>query len=442
VKNISLEIISYQNKDSFPVKLTSIINSIKKDIDNRVYKDNNEIMNKSPYVSEIEKLIKERFNLNIVMDKKLHMFYPAAIIPFFNDYIGDYTSLKGIGADVFSKIFQYGNISSHVNSINKEKTKILNQLHNKTGTIDFKKARVTGYLSKIKHFLIIDFTDLFGLGLTSEEITSVILHEIGHTFTGLEYHHKLETTNSTIVDILNEINNNNIEKANYIFKKHFTEEEFKDFVINSNKDVYDFNGKIALGYLNTINTQMINAKYDETNFENLADSFAVRFNMGKELVSSLNKIHRTYKVILNNTKGLFVTLLIVDILSKLLFIALLGPYGVAFSILLIVTVFNSSNTVMTYDLPIDRYNRIKNSIINNLKNIDLPEDITVDLLSQFKFLTEVIEKSLYYKEVLHRLADYVLFSNRDNNYYINLQKDIENNLNNLLFIKAQQVRTN
>ena len=74
---------------------------------------------------------------------------------------------------------------------------------------------------------------------------------------------------------------------------------------------------------------------------------------------------------------------------------------------------------------------------NNLKNINLPDELVKDLLSQFIFINEVIEKSMYFKDVKGRIADILLSSNRNNNYYISLQQSIENNLNNLLFVKAQ-----
>ena len=208
MKKISTEIIKYQNNDPFPEKLTQQIEYIYKEIDNKVYQDNKTLIQKSTYIKELVSLIRNRFNMNIVLDEELHVFYPAAIIPFFGDYLADISSAKKLGADVLSKLFSFADITKHVNEIEKERKAYLNSLHNRKGYIDLKNARVGGYLSEVKHYLIIDFFNLKALDITPSEATAVILHEIGHAFSGLEYHHKLESTNSTIADILNELNKN------------------------------------------------------------------------------------------------------------------------------------------------------------------------------------------------------------------------------------------
>ena len=292
----------------------------------------------------------------------------------------------------------------------------------------------------MKHYLIIDFFAIIDSELEPAELTAVILHEIGHAFNGLEYHHKLESTNSTIADVLNELNKNNPDKAVYIFKKHFTQKEFNDITVNNQKEVYDFYGKIALAYLDEIRTQMSNSKYDETNFENLADSFAGRFNLNRELVSSLNKLHRKYGAVYDNNRITYSVLMFVDILSKVLFLALFGIAGVIIVAAIITILYNTNNSTMTYDFPIDRYNRIKNSLINNLKNINLPEKVVKDLIAQYVFITETIEKSMYFEGTNKQIADILLSSNRNNNYYIKLQQSIEAGLNNQLFLSAAQVK--
>lgn len=439
MKTISQEMIKYQNSDTFPQKLTEKIEYIYKEIENNIFMDNKTLIEKSGYIKEVQTLICNRFNMNIVFDKELHVFYPAAIIPFFSDYLSDLSSMKNIGSDKFSAIFKFNDVFKHVNEIEKEKKAILTKLHNRKGYVDLKNARVGGYLSEIKHYLIIDFFALREQEIVPSELTAIILHEIGHAFGGLEYHHKLETTNSTIADVLNEMNNNNHDKAVYIFKKHFSQKEFEDISVSDSKEINDFYGKVALAYLGEIKTQMANSKYDETNFENLADSFAARFNMGKDLVSGLNKLNRRYGLVHENNRMTFSILLFIDLLLNIIFLALFKVPGAIVMMAILITLYNSDNSNMTYDFPLERYNRVKNSIINNLKNINLPDELVKDLLSQFIFINEVIEKSMYFKDVKGRIADILLSSNRNNNYYISLQQSIENNLNNLLFVKAAQI---
>lgn len=439
---ISQEMIRYQNNDTFPQELTAKIEFIYKEINNGLFMDNKTLIEKSGYVKDIQTLICNRFNMNIVFDKELHVFYPAAIIPFFSDYLSDLSSLKNIGSEKYSALFKFNSVYKHVGEIEKEKKAILAKLHNRKGYIDMKNARVGGYLSDIKHYLIIDFFALKNSEIEPSEMTAIILHEIGHAFGGLEYHHKLESTNTTIADVLNELNGNNPEKATYIFKKHFTQKEFEDISVSNSKEISDFQGKIALAYLDEIKTQMGNSKYDETNFENLADSFATRFNLGKDLVSGLNKLNKRYGLVYENNRMTYSILLFVNLLLNVLFLAVFKVPGAVIMMAIMVVLYNTDNSTMTYDFPLERYNRVKNGIINNLKNISLPDELVKDLLNQFVFINEVIEKSMYFKDVKGHIADILLASNRNNNYYINLQQSIENGLNNLLFVKSAQIKVN
>ncbi len=437
----ALEMIDYQNQDKLPLQLQTAIEGMYKEIDNKIYLENSTLIEKSTYVKDIQSLLRNRFNMNLVFDKKLHLLFPAAVLPFFSDYLRDVNSVKNIGVDNFLKVFSFNtSIFKHIKSLEIEKKAILNKLHNKKGYIDLKNARLSGYLSEIKHYLIFDFFTLKSLNIDPDELVSIILHEVGHAFHGLEVHHKLEKTNSTIVDILSEINDNKPEKALYIFKKHFTQKEFESLSVGTQKEVYDFYGQLAITYLGSIKTQMGNARYDQTNFENLADSFSSRFNMYKPLVSGLHKLNSKVYREINRSDLTYSTLFMFDLMIHLLILAITGPVGVVLYVYILFFVLNDKNSNMTYDFPIERYNRVKNALINNLKDLSLPEEFVKDMLEQYVFITNIIEKTDYFKGTLTHIADFVLPGNRDNNNSIKLQQIIEGNLNNILFLKTQEIR--
>jgi hypothetical protein len=440
-ENIALELIDYQNNDPFVSKLESTLESIYKEMDNKIYMDNKTLVEKSTYIKDIEELIKSRFNMNVTFEKSLHVISPAAIIPFFGDYLREAKEINRFGSDLVSKMFNFQDVVNRINVITKERKKILDSLHNKKGYIDLKNARVGGYLSELKHFIIIDFFFLKNnFDISPRELTAIILHELGHAFTGLEYHHKLETTNSTIADILDNLNNNKPDKAMYIFKKNFTKKEFQDIAVNTKEEIHDFYGKLALAYLEELKTQMINSKYDETNFENLADSFASRFNLYKDLVSGLNKLNSKAGVTMENTVTSYAILYFIQILMFGLMLVFITPIGAIIFALLFITMYKSNASILVYDKPVDRYNRIKNSLINNLKNINMSEDLIKDLLDQYIFIDEIIQKTGYFEGVYKHIADLVFTSNRNSNYYIKLQQQIENGLNNMLFVSAAKVK--
>ena len=440
MKRISLELIQYQNADKFPEQLEDEIESIYNEIDKGVYKTNKVLLEKSVHIANIERLFRHRFNLHIEFDKELHRYVPAAIIPFMSDYLMDADGLREISSSTLGELFGSTNIFKHIRTLEKEKQAYLKRIHNRRGFIDLKNARVGGYLADVKNYLIIDFFTLKREGIDAGELMAIILHEVGHAFTGLENHHRLTTTNSTIADILDCLNDNQVEKAQYIFKKHFDEKDLESSYLGNKNEVIDFYGKLAGVYLKEIRSQFMNGKYDQTNFENLADSFASRFNVGKELVTGLEKLHRKHGVTYENTRSVFFTLMLLDVLLSILVLVVLGPFAIVLAGYLFICVYHGNADHMTYDFPIERYTRIRNNIVNNLKQRDLPESLVKDLLEQYRFIDDVVNRSMHFKGVLPSIADYFIPTNRENKFHIDLQQTIENGLNNSLFISSAAIR--
>lgn len=439
MKKIAMELIDYQNGDPFPDKLKNEVQAIYSDIENNKYKSNKELIEKSSHARAIEKLIKDRFNLTVLFDKEIAEYIPAAIIPFMSDYLTHSDNVNRFSASVFGNIFRGTNIFKHIHNLNKEKEAYFKRIHNRKGFVDTKYARVGGYLADVKNHLIINFYTLYAEGLIPDETVDIILHEVGHAFTGLESHHRLTTTNATIAGILDDINNNKPDRAYYVFKKEFDPKDLDKAALGNKEEVTDFYSKLAAVYMGELSSQFKNQKYDETNFENLADSFANRFNRGKYLVSGLHKLHVKYGAVMQDSKATRALMYVMEVLYLLIILSATGYIGALLAVALIVFVLDSDRTEMTYDFPKDRYNRIKNGIINNLKNTRLPKALVKDLVDQYKFIDGVIEDSMEFSFLTPKIGDVLFAKNRENNYYINLQKVLENSLNNTLHLKRAEL---
>lgn len=436
----ALELIHYQNNDKFPERLTALVEKIYAEIDSKKYKSNKELLSKSEHAPAIEKLIRERFNLNVTFDKEFSEYYMAAVIPFMSDYLSASSSLNNLGPKVLSDLFSGINIYKHYQQIEKERESYFARIHNRKGFVDKKHARVGGYLADVKHYLLINFFTLKQEDETPAEVTAIIVHEIGHAFSGLETHYRLQTTNSTIADVLDNINRNKGDKALYTFKKKFDEKDLEKASLDNSKEITDFYGKLANAYLGELNSQLINNKYDETNFENMADSFAVRFNLGRDLFTGLHKLHTKYGMVTQKTSFFYWSILIIEFFVLTINLILLGPATMGIVAMILLAFTNLPNGHMTYDHPVDRYNRIKNGIVNNLKNEKLPTKVVKDLLDQFFLIDGVMKNSTEFKGIVDRTFGSLDFVNKTDNYYIRLQQTIENSLNNILFVKSAQLR--
>ncbi len=152
---ISLEQIYFQNKDPFKDDLTGLVTRIYSDIDTGRVKTNVDIITGTTYGKDLVKLIKDRFNLTMEMDSRLSLVLPAAIIPFSSDYLLAAKGLNQFSSGFFSELFGSNNILGRLRTIEKERNHLYKRINNRKGFVDFKNARVGGYLADVEHFLII-----------------------------------------------------------------------------------------------------------------------------------------------------------------------------------------------------------------------------------------------------------------------------------------------
>lgn len=433
--NISLETIDYQLKDSFPGALEGHVNEIFEAL-NLAKWNKPQAIHSHPAMRKIEQSIFDRFGLNVLFASELIVFVSAAIIPFFKDYQSHshfqefYDQLNG---------FKGVKAVERFKEIIKEREKSVKLINNKTGYINTKLAKMGGYLSEVRHHLIINFKLFKREGFTPQELTAIILHEIGHAFDGMEEHYRLESTNRAIFDILVDLNGNKPDKALYKYKNFFSAKEYQDAQLSSSKDRQDFCGELAVKYTGEVKSQLQNNKYDETNFENMADTFATRFGRGKDLVSGLNKLYKNNNNFVNNTRAIRVTMLSLDVLGMACIFLLVPIYGFILYTVVMAYFLRISSSRLTYDAPIDRMNRIRNTIVNGLKNKNLPPELVKDLLEQIQFIEKMTNASFEYRDLLEDAGNWIFPDARKDSYYIDLQQAIEKQLNNKLFIQAAQL---
>lgn len=437
MRRLSLETIDYQYKDSFPPQLEAIIEELYDALSSHTYKTTQELVKKHPAIKKLEALIFDRFGMRVEYQQNLHVISPAAIIPFFGDYYRHDMKQQG-----FMDLFHFNGLTiiDTIEKILKDRKSTLSKIHNKKGFINTKLARVGGYLSEVKHYIIIDFKWAMDIGLTASELAAINLHELGHAFDGMEEHYRLETTNRAILDILVDLHENKPDSASYKFKKTFSKSEFNSSHLDSEKERHDFCGELARQYIGEVKSQMPSAKYDETNFENMADSFATRFGMGKHLVSGLDKLMRRSGQTVDNTVVNRVIYYTIDVMMIAAMFLIVPTYGAIVFTVAMMYICNTSNEQLTYDKPIERYTRIRNTIVNSLKKIDLPKDVLKDLLEQLEYIDAVIRNSVALTPSFTLAGDAVFLEARRDKYYIDLQRTIEDSLNNSLFVKSAQLR--
>lgn len=441
MRKLSMEIIDYQRNDPFPGKIILLVDGILRDIQSGKYKTNSEVLTKHPNVKKLTTEIHKRLGLKIIIDPVISNYQLLAIIPFHRDSAFSFGLTDGVISKYMAKTSGFTLVKRFNALIKKRKTTSI-KVEGSSGWINTKLAKVGGYLSELPHYLLINFISLERMGLNSREISATILHELGHAFSGLEQHHKLVKGNSTISGILEDINGNKPDIIYHRYKHFFDKSDINKIALSTDKDVVNLSEDIARVYREQLGSDYINPKYDETNFENMADTFVGRFGMADDVTTALVKLHNTGNDLVRfDHKYLWYLHNLVHMLGTCLVFYWMGPAGSVIATSLFYSLLKTKDPTMTYDFPLDRINRLRNSVVGFLKEVDLDDALVKNLIEQYEVITDIL---IHHKEMysgMERVARRMDIFNPSNRQYVQTQQTIENILNNSLFVSSAKIKT-
>lgn len=442
-KNISTEVISYQN-DIFGKQLEEVVEKIynkllEKDKES-IFSRNKKIISIKPETDILVKLIYDRLGIKV---KILEDFTVAGVIPaVINDsHIFFYDFLKN---GSLSKDTDFKDLMKKV-----QKQSIIK------GTIDLEKSKVGGVFSELENKLYIHFPILLiDLKLTVKEVVAIILHELGHIFYYFEYSNRLEESNQILSNGLRELLNDKDKKdLVYIFKEIQTindkiSESDIDDIVNGKNIVPNL--KLIKIISGSVSSQLLNRKYNETSFEQLADNFCNRFGYGRALVSSMEKTDITGNFFVYFK--LLISTLYYTMLPILLVLSIITPMAVVIKIFNIyvyslITYYSyyflgENNKDYTYDNIRRRYKRIRNDMVEILKNTkNISKEEITGIINNIDELDKIISNTNVPENINKKLIDFFISTNRSAKASINEQQLMEDLVSNDLFIKSEKLKT-
>jgi hypothetical protein len=142
------------------------------------------------------------------------------------------------------------------------------------------------------------------------------------------------------------------------------------------------------------------AAYDKTTYEALADNFATRMGLGRELVTSLEKIHRLYgsPEYSGETRFIYNMIQITVATYSMLLGAVLGSVllmiaGAPMFFLITWTVSDGAEYQNVYDKLKIRYKRVREQLISRLKVKSLAPELVKNILEDLKVLDKIIDQA-------------------------------------------------
>ena len=307
------------------------------------------------------------------------------IAEYMNENPSDCVSTNADTECAFSSIFK-----EMMESMNETDT-----LMNTTGLkIDRKKAYIKGLTNEVALLANIPF--LQETGITGEEMAGIIMHEVGHIFTGLEYSAKRTKTVSSIEDKLHAANGNFSEIVAIIGDELDVDVKGLN-VANGLIKIFDVEKSRAEGAILDFDPYNHTASVD---YENLSDTFAGRFGLGKALASGLSKFNNIsmFRTSLSSASSviMYLYMLLIAILSSSTVIAGIINFVIIVLVgILLTSILSALFGIFApvYDNDHDRIRRGALELIEISKSSNLTQDMKKKILSDYKDIMLLAEKA-------------------------------------------------
>lgn len=311
------------------------------------------------------------------------------------------------------------------------------------GGIDRANGRVSGVFSKILTSVTIG-TGLWERGkLTPEEVAAVCLHEIGHVFTFLECLMQTATMNMVLTSA-NQALGKTTEMEHRLQLVHETAlalditVEDKESLARPNIKPDVFNAVFLKAAMEPkLRSSAGSATYDLRSSEFLADQFAARYGAGRALVTGLDRMHRTMG---GAHRRSLATHIAVQAIWTVYYGMLIATSPVTGAIMILLLLIFANPEAKVYDDPAERLQRIRNDLVQSLKDNSLPAKVREQIVKDIELVDEarkgVVDRRSYFTYIWMAVSS----KRRDQFKQMRFQQEIEGLVNNEFFVKAQQLK--
>lgn len=303
--------------------------------------------------------------------------------------------------------------------------------------IDEKNARITGKLAE-KSFDIYLTSGLFKKkSFTAAEISAIIIHELGHAFTLIQF-----VTDISFFNLLSHIaakkimgdatysnREITIARANELADVKMPEKE-KNTLLNT--DAKNIELLLFKSYVERYSVRTKTSNVTHRNCEQLADNFVTKHGAGVDAVKVLSRVYNEYGMLSMRKKSNMAHLI-----TEALRLFLFHPFGIGVKDAMVATL----EVNHTYDNPIERFVMIEKSLINELKSTPTSNKKVRDKLIEDIDTIKAVRASVYYKrDLLTYIHQTYTKAGKSEKQLDDLQKKIESLLNSDLHLQSAKLR--
>ena len=411
------ESIAFQTESAFFKELVLNLNELKK--------ENKDKIQDSELIGILSNVVKHHTGLNIIFN--IDDNDPQVTTPMVNK--------NNILIDSF--------IKNYINS--SDGLKMINDSNGiARGSVNLKTGMVSGIFTTVKSTIDLPISMLISSTYTTEEIAAITLHEVGHLFVYYEYMTRMVTTNQMLAGLSKALDNTSTaeerESVLITVKKaaNLTTLDTKTLAKTTDKKIAEI---VVISNIASVTVSELGSNiYDFSTWEYLADQYVARQGAGRVLATALEKTYKGYRnMSFRSTTGY----LAMEALKVFLIISpLISIGGISLRLLLIIGIILTSKDSdnPAYDRPGERIKRIRDQIVENLKNKKLNKEDIANLKSDLVAIDLILKEITDRRQWLDYLSGVFSSATRKAWNQELLQKELENLATNDLFIKAAELK--
>lgn len=306
--------------------------------------------------------------------------------------------------------------------------------------VDREEGKVFGWYQDIDVPIYIGYDAVVSLkggwDTTEGEICGVISHEIGHVITMLIAMSYMARTNQVLYDVHKSLLGvGGVEDRVRILRQTAAREnidldDVESLARQNNKDAVTT--VVVGGMLRRIRSELGNDIYDMRGFESLADNFAAKHGYALDLVTALDKMS-----FMSGQRAGRVKQTLMAIFELMVHIAVsVTTFG--FYALLLFFVFNPTEKI--YDDPKDRFQRLRNELVNQLKDNTIPTLKRQQILDDLSQIDGVMARYHGNRTVYETIYEFIRQPGREANLARKLNQQFEKMANNELYVMSAKLQ--
>lgn len=298
------------------------------------------------------------------------------------------------------------------------------------GSVNLANSMVSGVFKEQLNRLHYPIPMLKDKKFSLEEHAAIILHEVGHLFTYFEFMSRSASTNQVLAGLSKAWAGADTAKEREVVlisvKKALKLNDIDAEALSKSTSIKAVEVVVISSVIQKSRSELGVSVYDYNSWEYLSDQFAARHGGGRHIVTGLDKLYRSsWQKSFRSTPAFIaweafkLVMLVAVPLVSLLFFAM------------------DADQVI-YDEPGDRFKRIRNQIVENLKDRDLSKEDVEALQADLKAIDAITKNVNDRRQFMSVLIDFLSSSSKDRDYKL-LQRQLEDLAANELFVHAQQL---